>query len=128
VRSGALSVQRLSLAAALGAALLSMGARAQDAGVTEPPPAAAGDLWSHRCSACHGADGSGPAHKRPGVHLPDFRSAAWQARHADDELRTTILDGIPAKRMPSFKSRLTAGQIDALVQHVRGFAKITANP
>ncbi len=79
------------------------------------------ELWLRRCAGCHGDDGSGPKHKRENVHITDFRSSAWQAEHDDAALVAIVSDGIPSKRMPSFKSRLTAEQIGALVMLMRAF-------
>ncbi len=67
---------------------------------------AAEDLYGRRCAGCHGGDrqgGSGPALK------PGSPSAAKPPA----ELREVIVNGKGG--MPAWESRLTPGEIDALV-------------
>jgi cytochrome c oxidase cbb3-type subunit 3 len=72
-------------------------------------------LYSQHCAACHGLHGEGGV----GVPLalPDFLSTA-----DDDFLRKTLRNGRPGRVMPAFRS-LSDTEVDALVAHLRSFAK-----
>jgi mono/diheme cytochrome c family protein len=86
----------------------------------------ASDLYDKKCSVCHGDDGQGQTKMGKRFHSPDFTSAKWQAGEKDAELKRVIEEGVVkdgVHRMPSWKGKLTATQIDALVRLVRGFAK-----
>jgi alcohol dehydrogenase (cytochrome c) len=79
-------------------------ARAQDAAV-----AAGRKTFESRCSVCHGADGNGgemgPAIARRAVAL------------TDPQLRTTILEGLPARGMPA--NAVPDSDMPALIAYVR---------
>lgn len=72
-----------------------------------------------KCAICHGPDGAG-SEVGKSMNVPDLRSQAVQGL-ADAELAQIISDGKAG--MPSFKSSLSADQIQALVKHVRTLAK-----
>ena len=73
-------------------------------------------IYQKDCAKCHGADGKGIKTLEP----PDFTDAKWQSSKTDKQLVAGINNGEGV--MPSFKDKLTAAQITALVKHVRGFA------
>lgn len=77
-------------------------------------------LYKTRCANCHGEDGKGntPAGKKTKVH--DFTSAEVQ-KMTDAELTTIMTDG--RKKMPSYKTKLSADQIAELIKHVRMLGK-----
>jgi mono/diheme cytochrome c family protein len=74
------------------------------------------DTFKTRCVMCHGTDGTAntPAGKV-------FKAASLKdpmvTTKSDDELETVIKNG--KNKMPSFKDKLTAGQIDAVVGYIR---------
>ncbi|MGE0079744.1 MAG: c-type cytochrome [Thiohalomonadaceae bacterium] len=72
-------------------------------------------LYGRHCAACHGLHGEGGV----GVPLalPDFLSTA-----DDDFLRKTLRNGRPGRVMPAFRN-LSDAEIDALVAHLRSFAR-----
>jgi cytochrome c6 len=72
-----------------------------------------------KCAICHGPAGAG-SEVGKSMNVPDLRSQAVQGL-ADAELAQVISDGKDG--MPSFKSSLSADQIQALVKHVRALAK-----
>jgi cytochrome c6 len=72
-----------------------------------------------KCEMCHGPDGGG-SEVGKSLNVPDLRSEAIQAL-ADAELVQIISNGKGG--MPSFKSSLSAAQIQGLVKHVRALAK-----
>jgi mono/diheme cytochrome c family protein len=72
-----------------------------------------------KCAMCHGPDGAG-SEVGKSMNVPDLRSQAVQEL-TDPELAQVISAGKGG--MPSFKSSLTADQIQALVKHVRALAK-----
>jgi mono/diheme cytochrome c family protein len=77
-------------------------------------------LFERKCSNCHGTDGRG---MEDGIDLsliPNFTSAAWQAKRSDRALRISIAEG-KGTRMPSFRHRLSEKEIDGLITVVRAF-------
>ena len=82
----------------------------------------AATIYQKDCAKCHGPDGKGIKTLEP----PDFTDAKWQASKTDKQLIAGINNGEGV--MPSFKDKLTAAQISALVKHVRGFAPKAAKP
>ena len=99
-----------------------------------PPAAAASgapdpkDLFAKsKCITCHGEEGRGDTDKGRKLKAPDFTSAKWSEETTDKEIRDTIRKGVKDKkgnvRMPGYKSKLTAGQIEELATYVRGFVR-----
>ena len=80
-----------------------------------------------KCVGCHGEDGRGDTEKGRKLKAPDFTSAKWSDETSDKEIRETIRNGTKDKkgnvRMPAYRTKLTAGQIKALGEYVRGFVK-----
>jgi mono/diheme cytochrome c family protein len=88
-----------------------------DPAVTEARAATA--LFGSMCATCHGELGAGDGAGRPPVaQVPDFRDAAWQSAHNDEQLATSIASG-RGGFMPPFGQRLSPEGIAALVRHVR---------
>ncbi len=86
----------------------------------------ASDLFAKKCATCHGDDGQGHTRMGKRFHAPDFTAAKFQARATDDKMRQVIQDGVyedGVHKMPAWKDKLTAAQIDGLVQLVRSFGK-----
>jgi cytochrome c6 len=81
--------------------------------------AAATATFRTKCVMCHGPDGAG-SEVGKSMNVLDLRSPAVQ-QLTDAELAQIISEGKGG--MPSFKSSFSADQIQALVKHVRTFAK-----
>jgi mono/diheme cytochrome c family protein len=82
------------------------------------PDAAA--LYKAKCASCHGPDGGGMTPVGKSMKLRDLRSAEVQ-KLTDKELRSIIADG--KGKMPGYKAKVTAADLDALVQCVRKMKK-----
>ena len=91
----------------------------------EAPNKKVARLWSAKCSACHGVDGRGQTETGRNLKLPDFTTAAWQAKTTDDFIRNRVTKGISEvrdgvkKEMPAFGDELTPEHLDAIVALVR---------
>lgn len=99
---------------------------------------AAGPIWSdedgtqhglfrQHCVTCHGisGDGAGPAAPMLSPYPRDFRRGLFKytrtrdgAKPVDEDLRRTLVAGVPGTAMPSF-AMLSKREIDALVQYVK---------
>ncbi len=90
------------------AAIAIMFAACSGGGSLPDPTSVGAKLYSANCARCHGADAGGLS----GPSLVDNSFTV-------DEVRTAITDGVD-NRMPSFKTTLTAEQIDTLSQYVAG--------
>ena len=79
------------------------------------------DLYSKKCAMCHSSDGvAKPMWAKQGAK--NFNDAAWQKEMTDAALTKMITDGMPEKKMPSFKDKLKAEEIAAVAKHVRTLA------
>jgi mono/diheme cytochrome c family protein len=83
------------------------------------PTATTEDIWAARCKGCHKADGTGNKEKK----VPDLTSAAWQSKHEDADIKTTIENGVADTKMHAYKTKMTSEQVDGLVTFIRSFRK-----
>jgi mono/diheme cytochrome c family protein len=96
---------------------------------TTPAPAplaggsAAQEIYQQRCIACHGEDGRGQTKKGRELKAKDFTRPRWQKHTSDEEIVSVITNGIPKKKMPAFKDKLSAEEIRSLVPWLRAFGK-----
>jgi mono/diheme cytochrome c family protein len=77
-------------------------------------------LFKSKCSACHGADGSGNTAVGHSMKIRDFHSADVQ-KQSDAQLTDLIAAGKGA--MPAYKGKLTDDEIKQLVGYIRTLAK-----
>ena len=79
------------------------------------------DVWDHRCTFCHGADGQGHTKKGKEYKAPNFKRDRWQKHTTDDEIVSAITDGVRKTKMPSFKEKLSAEEIRSMIPFLRAF-------
>lgn len=106
---------------ALAVALLAQGATPSPAPLAGGRPAE--EIFQERCIACHGADGTGQTRKGRELKAKDFTRRRWQKHTTDEEIVAAITDGIPRKKMPAFKDKLSPEEIRSLVPYLRSFGK-----
>jgi mono/diheme cytochrome c family protein len=82
-------------------------------------PDAAG-IYKAKCSMCHGPDGSGQTKIGISLKVRDLRSADVQ-KQSDADLAKMISAG--KGKMPAYKSKLSAEEIDSLVTFIRDLVK-----
>ena len=92
--------------------------------------AAAEQIFTERCAACHGADGSGkgPAAASLKPAPANFHDRKWQKSVSDDTIAKAIVEGGAAvglsnQMAPNPDLEDQPGVVKALVAHVRGFGK-----
>ena len=73
-----------------------------------------------KCAMCHGADGKGQTTMGKSMKLRDLGSAEVQ-KQTDAQLVAWITDG--KGKMPAYKSKLTAPEIEAVVEFIRTLKK-----
>ncbi len=78
-------------------------------------------VYEAKCALCHGKDGA-PLPAFAKKNAPDFRDAAWQKRMTDQQIRRSIVEGVPSTMMRSFGKALASHETDALVAYVRSLA------
>jgi DMSO reductase family type II enzyme heme b subunit len=91
------------------------------------------DLYMRRCAHCHGeeGDGEGPAAEFMYPLPRDFSLGVFKYKttHADDEfpsdddLRQTIMEGLPGTSMPGWKTLLSPSEVDALILKIKQFGE-----
>ena len=77
-------------------------------------------IYQRSCQLCHGADGRGASSRQRLPGIPDFTSSRWQQSRSRAKLVTSILEG-KGEKMPSFRGKLDAAQVSALVTYIRAF-------
>jgi cytochrome c6 len=95
------------------------------AGLPTPAPVAKSSLqetWERRCTVCHAAEGTGKTPKGRSLKAPDFTSARWQKHTTDQEIVDAITNGVPKRKMPAFKDKLSEEDIRAFVPYLRALA------
>src|SRR5438309_11177591 len=88
-------------------------------GIGQPANNSAAGTYRTDCVSCHGPDGRGSAVGKS-IHAADFHSAQVQ-QQSDAQLAGVIAEG--RGNMPAFGTRLSKGQVDALVKYVRTLGK-----
>jgi mono/diheme cytochrome c family protein len=73
------------------------------------------------CAVCHGDDGRAQTEKGKEKGARDFTNKKWQQSVSDERLENSVTKG--RGKMPSFKTKLSADEIQALVKEVRSFAQ-----
>lgn len=102
---------RIILGLSLALVLFIASALAQDQ--TEAVDGAA--VFKKRCSMCHGPEGKGFSANK----TPNFTSSEWQKSISDAEITETVKNGKKGTPMQAFGSKLSEGEIKAVVAHVR---------
>jgi cytochrome c6 len=77
-------------------------------------------LFASKCALCHGADGTGKTAVGKNLKIPDLHSADVQ-KQSDADLKAIVTNG--KNKMPPFKGKLTAAQIDQALAYVRDLGK-----
>jgi mono/diheme cytochrome c family protein len=76
------------------------------------------EIYERHCARCHGIDGKGVA-STPGAR--DLSNRAYMAQRSDDQLRGSIMGGVPPA-MPSFGGQFLEPSMKVLVAYIRGFS------
>ncbi|HEY0781471.1 MAG TPA: c-type cytochrome [Thermoanaerobaculia bacterium] len=122
----------IALALVEGVTLLAVFVRAEWRRGAESSPVGRGRAVAARmgCFACHGPEGAagGPNPGAKGGSIPTWTGGTWMMfNKSESDVRAWIADGHPPGRqpeaaalikMPAYKSRLRAGEIDDLVAYV----------
>lgn len=86
----------------------------------------AAENWNKMCASCHGKDGTGNTMMGRKLAVKDLTDAKVQAALTDEQATKAITDGVTEDgkdKMKSFKDKLTADEIKALVAYIRTFKK-----
>lgn len=94
--------------------------------------AEAQENWTKKCAMCHAADGSGATNiaKMRKWNLKNYTDPAVQAALTDEEIARVIKEGVKDDAgkvvMKAYGAELSADEVTALVQLIRGMAPATA--
>jgi mono/diheme cytochrome c family protein len=111
-------------------------AQPQDAPTTKLKLNTGREIYHAACVACHGPDGRGMPDTTVGFDkpksFPDFTQCDQTTPELNKDWKATIRDGGVGRGfsriMPSFGQALTSEQIDAVVEHLRGFCTDKSYP
>lgn len=78
-------------------------------------------VFQQNCQQCHNEDGKGKKELFP--NIPDFTNKTWLDSKSDEQLCTSIINGIKNGRsiMPGWKGKIAPGEIKGLVAVLRTF-------
>ena len=94
-------------------------------------------IYQRACSPCHGirGDGKGPAALGFDPAPRNFRRGSYKFRTTvsgalplDKDLQRTIREGVPGTEMPRWKHVLSEHDINAVVQYIKTFSPLFADP
>jgi mono/diheme cytochrome c family protein len=91
------------------------------------PAAEAVTLFNSHCATCHGKDGKGATPMGKKMGIDDLTEAKWQAEHPDAKVKAAMENGAKREKdgktfeMKSFKEKLSAEEMDAILTVVRSF-------
>lgn len=75
-------------------------------------------LYDKKCASCHAKDGEGQTKMGAKLEVRPFSDAEVQKKLTQTDLTETVSTGIQDKKMPAFKEKLSAAELDSLVGHV----------
>ncbi|MBI4284890.1 MAG: cytochrome c [Chloroflexi bacterium] len=90
--------------------------------VTATQATGGAEIYARACAACHGTHRQGVPGLAPALTPESL------ARLTDAEIRDTILKGRPGTAMAGFEGRLSAAEIDALVELIKSTPLATHSP
>jgi mono/diheme cytochrome c family protein len=80
-------------------------------------------LFDQACARCHAVDGTGDPMQIAKLGVPDMTDPKWQAKHTDEDVRKTIIDGSKSRKMPAFNDFYNDEQIREITRHVRSLKR-----
>lgn len=89
--------------------------------LAEEPLPDAKPLWRKRCAGCHGEDGKGDTAVGRKYKVADLSDVSWPLAWSKPRVKQVIEQGVEGK-MPAWKEKLTAAEIDALTAFSFSFA------
>jgi mono/diheme cytochrome c family protein len=81
----------------------------------------AATLYARNCVRCHGKDGRAKGIKHSLSGARNLTDPTWQDRVSDERIFNVITNG--KGKMPGFSKKISEGEIESLVQFVRGLRK-----
>ena len=80
-------------------------------------------IWDKQCKKCHGETGAGDTAIGKKLEIKDYTKAESLADMSDEQLHAATKDGVEGTKMKGYGDKLSDEEIDALVAHMRSFAK-----
>ncbi len=113
---------------AISGLLLSLWLPTSGAAAVTPDQAA--KIYSGNCAVCHGERGDGQSRARFGLNPPprDFTSAQAASQLTRDVMITAVTHGKPGTAMVAWQERLSAAEIEGVVDYVRATFMVVAAP
>jgi len=91
------------------------------------PERTGAELYAAACAACHAIDGTGSPPTLVGFDdpIPDFTECSFATPEAAADWFAVAHEGGPvrafSRRMPAFGAALSEGELERVIEHVRGF-------
>jgi mono/diheme cytochrome c family protein len=75
--------------------------------------------FEKKCATCHGKDGTGKTPMGEKLKAKDLTATAV----AEDKIMAAMQNGIPDKKMPAFKDKLSDDEMKGVAAYVKAFKK-----
>jgi mono/diheme cytochrome c family protein len=114
--------------------ILALAAEATLAAAQPASSNSGGEMYKAACAACHGVDGRGTSPTLLGFDtpVPDFTDCSFSTVEPDADWMAVSHDGGPARgfdrRMPAFGNAMSAGELQQVLDVIRGFCGNPAWP
>ncbi|HEX5771752.1 MAG TPA: c-type cytochrome [Nocardioidaceae bacterium] len=88
------------------------------------------EVYAAQCAGCHGDQGAGDGDAAALFDTPPraLADGDWLSGRSDQQLHSTIVEGVPGTSMPSFYDELDNRQIDAVIAYLRVLADVEPEP
>jgi mono/diheme cytochrome c family protein len=88
------------------------------------------EVYAAQCAGCHGDQGAGDGGAASSFDTPPraLVDGDWLSGRSDQQLHSTIVEGVPGTSMPSFYDELDNRQIDAVIAYLRVLANVEPRP
>jgi mono/diheme cytochrome c family protein len=92
-------------------------------------------VYAQHCAVCHGPDGHGNGPAAPSLHPRprNFSGSVFKLKSTPEaqpptlaDVRVTIQHGMPGSSMPAWHDLLSAAEIDAVADYIRGLGSLPA--
>lgn len=80
-------------------------------------------LYLKKCKSCHGVSGNADTKLGKKHEIEDWTKPGWKAKWSHDKIVAIVTNGEPNTKMKSFKTKLTAEEIEAVAVYSRKLGK-----
>lgn len=80
-------------------------------------------IYLKKCKSCHGVSGAADTKLAQKHDIESWKEPGWKGRWSLSKIKDIVTNGEPGTKMKSFKTKLTAEEIDAVSAYSRSLGK-----